>query len=150
MTDIVDKATRSRMMSGIRGRNTKPEMLIRSGLHRRGFRFRLHVRNLPGRPDIVLPKHRAIIEVRGCFWHAHGCGLSKIPSTREEFWEYKLASNRVRDLRNERTLSDLGWRVVVVWECAIRGPGSRSVDQVVDEIADLLLHGSSSLTEIGA
>ncbi|RQS42125.1 very short patch repair endonuclease [Burkholderia sp. Bp8990] len=123
MTDIVDVATRSRMMSGIRGRNTKPEILVRSLLHRQGFRFRLHARELPGKPDIVLPRYRAIIFVHGCFWHGHDCNLFKMPGTREDFWRDKISRNRANDLKVRSTLRAAGWRVGVVWECAVRGAG---------------------------
>jgi DNA mismatch endonuclease (patch repair protein) len=118
--DVVDSATRSRMMSGIRGRNTRPEILIRRLLHANGFRFRLHVRDLPGKPDIVLPKHKAIVLVHGCFWHGHGCRLFKWPSTRVEFWRTKIECNRANDEKAVATLIAAGWRVAIVWECAIR------------------------------
>lgn len=120
MADVVDPATRSRMMSGIRGKNTKPELLIRKALHARGFRYRLHC-DLPGKPDICLPKHGAVIFVHGCFWHGHDCHLFKWPKTRPEFWQAKIARNREVDrLAEERLLAD-GWRVATVWECAIKG-----------------------------
>lgn len=122
MADIVDAATRSRMMSGIRGKNTKPEHLVRRGLHARGFRFRLHGSKLPGRPDLVLPKYSAAILVHGCFWHAHGCSLTKMPKTRSEFWKQKLEGNQVRDSRQLAELRLMGWRTLVIWECALRGP----------------------------
>ncbi|PLZ00112.1 very short patch repair endonuclease [Burkholderia sp. WAC0059] len=121
MVDIVDAATRSRMMSGIRARNTKPEKLIRSLLHRRGFRFRLDVADLPGRPDIVLPRHRAVVFVHGCFWHGHDCALFKWPRTRPEFWREKIGRNRTHDARALAALAAQGWRVAVIWECALRG-----------------------------
>jgi len=121
MTDIVDSATRSRMMSGIRGRNTKPEILIRSQLHRQGFRFRLHLRDLPGKPDIVLPRYNAVIFVHGCFWHGHDCPLFKLPKTREEFWRNKIERNQANDQKAKESLLAKGWRVGVVWECALRG-----------------------------
>lgn len=121
MADIVDSATRSRMMSGIKGRNTKPERLVRSYLHAAGFRFRLHRKDLPGCPDIVLPRYRAIIFVHGCFWHRHeGCYLASFPATRVDFWESKFAANVERDRRNETTLAEAGWRVIIIWECQIR------------------------------
>jgi len=123
MVDVVDAATRSRMMAGIRGRDTKPERVIRSLLHRRGFRFRLDVRELPGRPDIVLPRYRAVVFVHGCFWHGHGCPLFKWPRTRTEFWREKIARNRANDARALAALAAQGWRVAVVWECALRGTG---------------------------
>ena len=120
MTDIVDSQTRSAMMSGIRGKNTKPEMVVRRFLHRMGFRFRLHRRDLPGRPDIVLPKHRTVVEVRGCFWHRHeGCPYAYTPKSNREFWETKLNGNRDRDRRNLRELRALGWRAIEIWECEL-------------------------------
>jgi len=122
MADIVDAATRSRMMSGIRGKDTKPEFLVRRGLHARGFRFRLHGSKLPGRPDLVLPKYSAAVLVHGCFWHAHGCSLTKIPKTRPDFWRQKLEGNQARDARQLAELNDMGWRTLVIWECALRGP----------------------------
>jgi DNA mismatch endonuclease, patch repair protein len=127
MVDIVDSATRSRMMSGIRGRNTKPEVLIRSLLHREGFRFRLHVRELPGKPDIVFSRHHAVVFVHGCFWHGHDCPLFRLPSTRSDFWREKIARNRANDHRALTSLAAAGWRVAVVWECAIRGAGKPSL-----------------------
>ncbi len=121
MADIVDATTRSRMMSGIRGKDTKPEMEVRRALHAAGFRFRLHRRDLPGAPDVVLPGLRVAIFVHGCFWHMHkGCRYSKIPSTRTDFWKAKLEGNAKRDRLAERELLDAGWRVLVVWECTVR------------------------------
>lgn len=120
MADVVDKATRSRMMSGIRAKNTKPEMFLRQGLHALGFRFRLHAKDIPGKPDIVLPKYRALIIVHGCFWHGHGCRYCKTPSTNTEFWQDKIQANKLRDERILRLQIDAGWRCLVVWECAVR------------------------------
>src|SRR4051812_15356860 len=107
------------MMSGIRGKNTKPEKVLRQLLHARGFRFRLHAR-LPGHPDIVLPKWNAVIFVHGCFWHRHECAIFKWPSTRPEFWRAKINGNAERDKRNEISLVEDGWRVGMVWECSLR------------------------------
>ncbi len=120
MADVVDKATRSRMMSGIRARNTCPEVFLRKGLHALGFRYRIHVKNIPGKPDIVLPKHRALIVVHGCFWHGHDCRYFKLPATRPEFWQSKIDGNRQRDKRDFQNQLTQGWRVLTVWECAIR------------------------------
>ena len=145
MVDIVDSATRSRMMSGIRGRNTKPEILIRSLLHRRGFRFRLDARDLPGRPDIVLPRYRAVIFVHGCFWHGHDCHLFKWPQTRPEFWRDKISRNRANDARAQAALLDADWRVATVWECALRG-ANRDLDGVLQRLVDWL-HGDAPLHE---
>jgi DNA mismatch endonuclease (patch repair protein) len=133
LADVVDPATRSRMMSGIRGKNTKPELLIRKALHARGFRYRLHC-DLPGKPDICLPKHRAVIFVHGCFWHGHDCHLFKWPGTRPEFWRAKIERNRTVDAAAERALAQAGWRVAVVWECALKGRERRPLDEVSGEL----------------
>jgi DNA mismatch endonuclease, patch repair protein len=121
MTDIVDSKTRSRMMSGIKGKNTKPEILIRSLLHRNGFRFRIHEKNLPGKPDIVLKRYQAVIFVHGCFWHRHLCHLFKWPKTRPDFWRDKINKNVINDQKNIQALTSLGWRICIVWECSIKG-----------------------------
>lgn len=121
MVDVVDKQTRSRMMAGIRGKDTRPEIRLRKALHAMGFRFRLHDKRLPGRPDIVLPKWKVAIEVHGCFWHRHeGCRYSSTPATRPEFWAEKFAANVARDRRNLEKLQEAGWRTAVVWECWLR------------------------------
>lgn len=121
MTDIVDAATRSRMMATIRGKDTGPELALRRALHARGCRYRLHVKDLPGKPDIVLPKHRAVIFVHGCFWHRHpGCRYATTPATRTAFWATKFEANVCRDRRDETALRAAGWRVAVVWDCALR------------------------------
>lgn len=120
MIDVVDKQTRSRMMSGIRGRDTGPEKAVRSYLHRQGLRFRLHKRGLPGRPDIVLSKYRTVVFVHGCFWHRHlGCRYTTTPSTNPKFWQQKFTDNVERDKRVQQRLRRAGWRVLVVWGCAI-------------------------------
>ncbi|CAG4888511.1 very short patch repair endonuclease [Paraburkholderia saeva] len=143
MVDVVDAATRSRMMSGIRGRNTKPELLIRSLLHRRGFRFRIDARDLPGRPDIVLPRYRAVVFVHGCFWHGHGCHLFKWPQTRPEFWREKIGRNRCNDERAVQALRAAGWRVAIVWECALRG-ANRDIEGVIERLAGWLKEESGA------
>ncbi|MCY4222392.1 MAG: very short patch repair endonuclease [Thiotrichales bacterium] len=133
MTDVVDKATRSRMMAGIRGRNTLPELALRRALHARGLRYRLHVRRLPGTPDLVFPRFRAVCFVHGCFWHRHaGCPYTTSPATRPEFWQAKFAANVERDRRNQHELLEVGWRVAVVWECALRKPGSTGIASTLD------------------
>lgn len=134
------------MMSGIRGRNTKPEILVRSLLHREGFRFRLHVRELPGKPDIVLPKYRAAIFVHGCFWHGHDCPLYRLPGTRPDFWRNKIDRNRASDRRARDALLAAGWRVAVVWECALRGAGT-DPGQVAQRLA-VWLRDNEPETEI--
>lgn len=121
MTDIVDKQTRSRMMAGIKGKDTKPELVLRRALHARGFRYRLHSKNVPGRPDLVFPKHHAIVFVHGCFWHRHeGCRYTITPSTRPEFWQAKFGANVIRDAAIRDQLKKTGWRVATVWECSLR------------------------------
>ena len=115
MTDIVDSQTRSRMMSGIRGKNTKPELALRRSLHALGFRYRLHAKGIPGKPDIVMPKYRTVIFVHGCFWHRHAsCRYATVPATRPEFWVDKFDANVVRDAAVQSALREAGWRVGVV------------------------------------
>lgn len=133
MPDVVSKEVRSRMMSGIRGRDTKPEIRVRKALFARGYRYRLHNRRLPGRPDIVLARYRAAILVNGCFWHGHDCHLFKWPSTRPEFWREKIGGNVERDRKNRRALRAMGWRICVIWECALKGRTSRDPADVIDE-----------------
>jgi DNA mismatch endonuclease, patch repair protein len=118
LPDIVSPAVRSRMMSGIRGRDTRPELRVRRFLHARGYRYRLHDPRLPGRPDVVLPRFRTVVFVHGCFWHQHsGCHLATSPDTNADFWSAKLTANAERDLRQQDVLRKAGWRVEVVWEC---------------------------------
>ena len=135
LPDVVDAQTRSRMMSGIRGKNTKPELMIRKGLHARGFRFRLHSTKVPGKPDLVLPKFGAVVLVHGCFWHGHSCHLFRMPSSRREFWEAKITRNRERDREVRTVLLDAGWRILVVWECALKGKFCLDADTLLDRAA---------------
>ncbi|TAM13380.1 MAG: DNA mismatch endonuclease Vsr [Pandoraea sp.] len=121
MADVVSPEVRSRMMSGIRGKNTRPEWAVRRALHARGFRYRLHVRDLPGCPDIVLPRHRAVVFVHGCFWHGHDCPLFRWPKTRADFWQTKIGRNQSNDQKHLAAVRAAGWRVAIVWECALRG-----------------------------
>lgn len=121
--DTLTQDERSRLMARVKSKNTKPERVIRSMLHRLGFRFRLHRRDLPGTPDIVLPRHRTAIQVRGCFWHGHskpGCPGARIPKSRVEFWTTKIQGNAERDKRSDAALRKAGWRVVVLWECELK------------------------------
>ena len=127
-------------MSGIHSRNTKPELMLRSALHARGFRFRLHRKDLPGRPDIVLPKYGAIIQVHGCFWHGHGCEYFRYPATNPDFWRQKIGQNRGRDKRTTEALKALGWRVLTVWECATRGTDRESL---ADAVIEWILSGEA-------
>lgn len=136
------------MMAGIRARDTKPEVLVRKALFRAGYRFRLHRRDLPGSPDVVLPGRRVAVFVHGCFWHKHtGCRYFKTPASRREFWESKLAANVLRDRRAHDALLSAGWRVLVVWECATR------LSAVCDALPELLTHwieGSEQSGELGS
>lgn len=121
MADVLTPEQRRLNMRRIRAKDTKPELLVRRGLHAHGFRFRLHRKDLPGCPDLVFPSRRAVIFVHGCFWHGHGCPLCKMPATRPEFWQMKIDRNRARDQKAIVALKSAGWRVLVVWECALRG-----------------------------
>ena len=122
-------------MAAIRAKDTKPELLIRRALHARGFRYRLHVRNIPGKPDLVLPRYRAAVFVHGCFWHGHECSLFRWPKTREAFWHDKIGGNRARDLAVSQRLLDAGWRVATVWECALKGRNRRPMSEIIDSLA---------------
>lgn len=132
MADVLTPTQRKLNMSRVRGKDTKPELLLRRGLHSRGLRFRLHRRDLPGRPDLVFPRHKTCLFVHGCFWHGHSCELFRLPATRPEFWKLKIDGTRLRDRKAVLSLLELRWRVIVVWECAVRGPSRRSVDEVLD------------------
>lgn len=119
--DTLNKEKRSWNMSHVKSKDTTPELFIRSLLHRAGYRFRLHVKNLPGKPDIVLPKYKIVIEVRGCFWHHHrGCPNAKIPETRHKWWNQKLIGNEKRDKKNQNLLIDSDWHVLIIWECFLK------------------------------
>ena len=125
--DKLTKERRSWNMSRVRSENTKPERAVRSLLHRMGYRFRLHAEELPGKPDIKLPKYRTVLFVHGCFWHRHeGCAGSALPGTHREFWEQKLNENVERDLRNIKALEAYGWRVMIVWQCELSDLGGLS------------------------
>lgn len=135
MADTISAERRSWNMSRIAGRNTKPELLLRSLLHRAGFRFRLHAKDLPGKPDIVLPKYHIAIFVNGCFWHRHpGCRNATMPSTRTEFWAAKFDGNVERDLRNAALLEDAGWTVLTVWECDLKSDPEAVLNRLSDAI----------------
>ena len=140
MTDIVSPEQRSRMMSGIKGKNTKPELIVRKELFRRGFRYRLHCKNLPGKPDLVFPKYRAVIFVNGCFWHCHDCSLFKWPKSNSEFWKEKITGNINRDKKNCEQLVNQGWRVTTIWECALKGKSASDIAMEVDKLSNWLLN----------
>jgi DNA mismatch endonuclease, patch repair protein len=136
MVDVFTEGKRSEVMSRIRGKDTRAEVGLRKALHSRGFRYRLHVMKMPGRPDIVLPKYRTVIQVRGCFWHGHGCIDGHVPKSRRGYWVPKLRANKERDAHNDRALRSMGWKVVVVWECSLssRKKIQSQVDRVVRRI----------------
>jgi DNA mismatch endonuclease (patch repair protein) len=148
MSDVVDKKTRSRMMSGIKGKNTKPELLIRSALHKDGFRFRIHVNDLPGKPDLVLKKYNATIFIHGCFWHKHNCKFFKLPKSRTDFWLEKLNKNLENDNLNMKKLSDLGWRICIIWECSIRN-AKYDINSIKNQVENWLKSESGFLEVIG-
>ncbi|MBR0852007.1 DNA mismatch endonuclease Vsr [Bradyrhizobium diazoefficiens] len=139
MVDVVSPQVRSRMMAGIRGKNTKPELMVRRGLHARGFRYVLHDKRLPGRPDLVFPKHRAVLFVHGCFWHGHDCHLFKWPNTRKDFWRKKIERNREIDQDVIVSIRNSGWRYGAVWECALKGASRRSLDSIIDQCSRWLV-----------
>ena len=146
MTDVYTQEKRSAIMSRIRAKNTKPEVFVRKLLFARGFRFRIHRKDLPGKPDVVLPKWRTVVFVHGCFWHAHeGCRRAAKPATHAGFWAEKLARNKARDREAVETLSAAGWRVLVVWECACRG---RFAQALADRMEGFI-RGGASVGEVG-
>ncbi len=148
MVDTVDKQTRSKMMSTVRAKNSKLETDIRRRLFAKGFRYRLHVKDLPGTPDMLLPKYQTAIFVHGCFWHNHGCSRSTIPDSRKNWWRKKLEDNRTRDARVQAELWSNGWRVVVIWECSVRRPGidrQKALESVCFRAGEFLGSKRSSL-----
>lgn len=145
MTDVVDVKTRSRMMSNIRSKNTSPELLIRKALHARGFRFRVHAKNLPGTPDLVLPKYNAVIFIHGCFWHGHDCRYFKVPQTRQDFWMEKIGKNQARDELQLKAIRALNWRVLIIWECAARTIKNHRKSLLIELISHWLVQGSESV-----
>lgn len=118
-------------MAGIRSKDTQPELAVRKALHAAGFRYRVHDKRLPGKPDMSFPRFGALIEINGCFWHRHKCHLFKWPSSRKEFWKDKISKNRERDIKNHKILEKAGWRMLTIWECALKGRTRRSLDDVV-------------------
>ena len=145
--DVLTPEQRRKCMSAVRRENTKPEMMLRSTLHRSGLRYRVHGKKLPGSPDLVFPSFNAVIFVHGCFWHSHGCYKTTVPKTRRTFWEDKLQTNRERDVRSVRSLHEMGWRVMIVWECAVRGKIPLPSSVIADSVKKWL-HSSELLTEL--
>lgn len=148
MADIVSPEKRSKMMAGIRAKDTSPELIIRKGLHKRGYRYKLHEKKLPGKPDLVLAKRRILIFVHGCFWHGHNCHLFKYPKTRAEFWRKKIHGNTTRDEKAVSHLLASDWRVLVVWECALKGKKKYQHKKLLDEIERWIV-GGSVIRQIG-
>lgn len=149
MVDTVTPAKRSEMMVGIKGKNTKPEILIRKLLHSLGFRFRLHNASLPGRPDIVLMKYKKVVFVQGCFWHGHAnCHIFRLPKSRTDFWRSKISGNKHRDSEKTRSLIEAGWRILYVWECATKGKNKLDEVELAHKLAQALIHDQSSLVQI--
>lgn len=134
MTDHLDKVKRSWNMSRIRGKDTKPEIAVRKMLHAAGFRFRLHVKDLPGKPDIVLPKWKTVVLVHGCFWHRHeGCPRCTTPTSNSEYWDKKFVKNVERDKNDKKTLERLGWKVLIVWECEVLEKSKTLLKEIISE-----------------
>ncbi|KAA1054426.1 very short patch repair endonuclease [Azospirillum brasilense] len=132
--DIVDRQTRSKIMASVGQKDTGAELLLRKALHKTGLRYKLHVRSLPGSPDLVFPRFHAVVFVHGCYWHSHGCYRSTVPKSRREFWTEKFRTNRSRDEKNTQALLEKGWRVLVVWECALLGRNALPLDEVTDGV----------------
>lgn len=147
MVDIVSASKRSQMMAGIRGKNTQPELVIRKELHSLGFRYRLHDSRLPGKPDLAFPKYNAVILVHGCFWHGHECHLFKWPSSRKEFWRKKITRNQEKDLETLSSLRKDGWRILTLWECALKGRTRKPLEKITEDVA-VWLESSRALKEI--
>lgn len=139
MVDKVSKAQRSEMMSKVKSKDTIPEKLVRLALFKRGFRYRIHYDKLPGKPDIVLPKYHAVIFINGCFWHGHDCKAGKLPSSNIEFWKDKIKGNKERDLRTTKNLNSNGFKVLTIWECALKGKNKKKFDVFINETENWIL-----------
>ena len=135
MADVFSKEKRSEVMSRIRSRNTKPELLVRKYLFAQGFRFRLHSPKLPSKPDIVLPRYKTLVFIQGCFWHGHNCKIARTPKSNIEFWTNKINRNKERDYGNFDILKKMGWRVIIIWECSLK---KRLQEQTLSELASLI------------
>lgn len=139
MTDTVSVEKRSEVMSRVGSKDTKPELLIRQGLHALGFRYRLHVKDLPGKPDVVFPRYNSLIFINGCFWHGHCCNLYRFPKSNINYWKDKISRNIERDRSNIKSLADDGWRILIVWECATKGRTRLPIEKVLQNVSDWLL-----------
>ncbi len=149
MSDIVSKEKRSQMMAGIKGKDTKPEIIVRTLLHKKGFRYRLHDKKLPGRPDLVFSKYSAVIFINGCFWHGHSCSLFKLPKSNQEFWKEKINGNIARDKRNYNKLDILKWKILIIWECSLRGKGKEHIEEVIFRVENWIRSGEENLEIAG-
>jgi DNA mismatch endonuclease (patch repair protein) len=138
LADIVDKKTRTLIMASIKNKNTIPELNIRKALFAKGIRYRLHDRKLPGSPDLVFPKYKAVIFIHGCFWHNHNCKHGRLPSSNRQFWEVKLQGNAMRDQQTMVKLHSLGWRTRIIWLCSLKNKQTFESDKDVDEIVNWL------------
>jgi len=147
MVDIVTREKRSKMMANIGGKDTKPEMAIRKGLHALGYRYRLHVKDLPGKPDIVFTKYRAVIQINGCFWHKHNCHLFKWPSTHKSFWKKEIEGKYLRNIENTKCLLENGWRILTIWECALKGKTQLSGESVIRKV-EAWFHSTETVAQI--
>jgi len=132
------------MMSKVRGKNTKPEMLVRRELHKRGFRYKIHDKNLPGKPDLVLPKYHSVIFVNGCFWHGHHCLRFQWPKSNQHFWRKKIEGNMARDEMNCSKLSHMGWRVLTIWECSLKMTQSSDFNMPMSNVTEWLINENTS------
>jgi len=147
MADVHTPEVRSFNMSAIKGTNTKPEIKVRKILHNKGFRFRINNRKLPGKPDLVFKKYKAVIFVNGCFWHKHNCHFFKLPATRTEFWNQKINGNVKKDSENLKNLAELGYRIMIIWECSLKGK-TRLDDQILGETISTWLRSQNKFCEI--
>lgn len=137
-------------MARVSGKDTRPELLIRRGMHARGFRYRLHVKDLPGNPDLVFPRYNSVIQINGCFWHGHACPMCRMPSSNTAYWNEKIARNMERDISNRKLLLEAGWRVLTIWECALTGKQKRKLRQVLESAAEWLLSTEPTFEISGA
>lgn len=147
--DVLTPEQRRFNMSRIRGKDTKPEMIIRRGLHAAGLRFRLHAKELPGRPDLIFPRYQAAIQVHGCFWHGHHCPMCRLPATRREFWSAKISDNCKRDQKTSAALLASGWRLLIVWECSLRGRARKSEKEVTSSCTEFILSSKKEAVILG-
>ncbi len=147
MADVFSSEKRSSVMSKIRGKDTKPEVKVRKALHGLGYRYSLHKKELPGKPDLYFKKYNAVVEINGCYWHGHNCHLFSMPKSNTEFWKKKINGNKKRDERNIEKLKEMGFRVLIIWECAIKGKTSLQFDSLIKEVEEWI-NSESNFMEI--